>query len=281
MKKVFFILSFVLWNMSTMACSLSTNPPAKERIVSLNGAITEIICALGKQNEIVGVDVTSTFPSDLKAQDLGHVRSISIESLLALKPTLILATEKDVNPELTKRLKASGIKTCIIKQDFSINGTQKMIQDVADALQIQKTQFLSQKINTDLSKLKSMKSQPKILFIYARGAGTLMVAGQKTPVEAMMQLAGGKNAVQGFEDYKPLTPEALITANPDVILFFDKGLQSLGGVEGALKIEGVLATKAGKNRQIYAMDGALLSGFGPRLGEAAVQLNQWFVSNAK
>ena len=274
MKKVFFILSFVLWNMSTMACSLSTNPPAKERIVSLNGAITEIICALGKQNEIVGVDVTSTFPSDLKAQDLGHVRSISIESLLALKPTLILATEKDVNPELTKRLKASGIKTCIIKQDFSINGTQKMIQDVADALQIQKTQFLSQKINTDLSKLKSMKSQPKILFIYARGAGTLMVAGQKTPVEAMMQLAGGKNAVQGFEDYKPLTPEALITANPDEILFFDKGLQSLGGVEGALKIEGIKQKTAGKNRKIISLDGALLSGFGPRVGEAVVQLNQ-------
>jgi iron complex transport system substrate-binding protein len=274
MKKVFFILSFILLSVSTMANSLGIQPPTKERIVSLNGAITEIICALGKQNEIVGVDVTSTFPSDLKAQDLGHVRSISLESLLSLKPTMVLATEKDVNPEFIGRLKASGIKVTILKQEYSIQGTQKMIKEVASVLQVQKSQPLIQKMENDLKSVKPSKNQPKILFIYARGAGTLMVAGQKTPVEAMMQLAGGKNAVQGFEDYKPLTPEALITANPDVILFFDKGLQSLGGVEGALKIEGIKQTNAGKNRKIISMDGALLSGFGPRVGEAVVQLNQ-------
>ena len=71
-----------------------------------------------------------------------------------------------------------------------------------------------------------------------------------------------------------MTPEALINANPDYILLFDRGLQSLGGKEGVLKIEGVSATNAGKKMNIISMDGQLLSGFGPRLGEATLQLNQ-------
>lgn len=251
------------------------------RIVSLNGALTEIVAALGKSSELVGVDVTSTFPKGLQATDLGHVRSLSAEAILQLKPSFILATDRDQNPEVFAKLRAAKIPIHIINQEFSAQGTKKMIQEVAVLLGVKSTQNIEARIDKELQKRKPLAKVPTVLFIYARGAGTLMVAGKNTPVASMIQLAGGRNAVQDFDDYKPLTAEALLKSNPDVILFFDKGLQSLGGVEGALKIEGVLATKAGKNRQIYAMDGALLSGFGPRLGEAAVQLNQWFVSNAK
>jgi iron complex transport system substrate-binding protein len=108
-----------------------------------------------------------------------------------------------------------------------------------------------------------------------------MVSGTGTPVDKMISLAGGKNAVSDFEDYKPLTPEALIKGNPDVILMFDSGLQSVGGAEGVLKIPGVDKTNAGKNKKIISMDGALLSGFGPRLGEGIYQLNSLLAENAK
>lgn len=101
-----------------------------------------------------------------------------------------------------------------------------------------------------------------------------MVAGQKTPLDAVINLAGGVNAAQGFDDFKPLTPEALLEANPDVILMFDSGLQSIGGVEGILKIEGIAQTNAGKNKKVIAMDGQYLSGFSPRLGDAVLELNQ-------
>lgn len=274
MKNLSLLLWLLFMSTSMTAHHLASGNIKNERIVSLNGAITEIICAFGNQNKIVGVDVTSTFPTDLKAKDLGHVRSISIESLLSLKPTRIFATERDLSPDLIGRLKATGMNVHIIKQVYSVEGTQKMIQEVATILKLKNSASLIQKIDASLQKVKVTSQQPKILFVYARGAGTLMVAGKNTPIEAMMKLAGGKNAVQGFEDYKPLTPEALIAGNPDVILFFDKGLESLGGVEGALKIEGLKQTNAGKNKRIIAMDGALLSGFGPRLGDAVVELNQ-------
>jgi iron complex transport system substrate-binding protein len=109
----------------------------------------------------------------------------------------------------------------------------------------------------------------------------MMVAGENTPMEKMMVLAGGQNAVKGFENFKPLTPEGLISANPDYILLFTSGLESLGGKEGILKIEGIEKTKAGQQKNIIALDGALLSGFGPRVGEAVLELNALISGNGK
>ena len=252
-----------------------------QRIISLNGAITEMVASLGKADEIVGVDVTSTFPKGLKATDLGHVRSLSVEAILQLKPTMVLATDRDLNQEVFAKLRAAKIPVHVIAQEFSAQGTKKLIREVAQRIDVKSTGKLEKKIDDDLRTLKKIDKAPTVLFIYARGAGTLMVAGNETPVAKMIALAGGQNAIQEFNDYKPLTTEALMKSNPDVILFFDKGLQSLGGVEGALKIEGIAATKAGKKRHIFAMDGALLSGFGPRIGEAALLLNQWFSEYAK
>jgi len=118
-----------------------------------------------------------------------------------------------------------------------------------------------------------LTKKPKVLFIYARGAGNLMVAGSGTPLHSMIELAGAENAASALTDFKPLTPEALLTTNPDVILMFDKGLQSLGGVDGLLKIEGIATTNAGKNKKVVTMDGQYLSGFGPRVGDAVVELH--------
>ena len=257
------------------------NKTNQHRIITLNGAITEMVCALGHQDKIVATDVTSTFPKSLNAKDLGHVRTLSIESVMALKPTLILATEKDMNPDLAAKLKASGVKTHIFKQVFSIQGTKDLIKEVATVLGEKNYAALQSSIDKKVKTAKGIPSKPKVLFIYARGAGMLMVAGKNTPVDKMIALAGGQNAVTGFDDFKPLTPEALLANNPDYILFFDKGLQSVGGVEGALKIEGLVKTKAGKNKNIIAMDGALLSGFGPRVGEGVVELNQLLSGNAQ
>ena len=52
----------------------------------------------------------------------------------------------------------------------------------------------------------------------------------------MMHYAGGVNAVQGSKGFKPLNPEALIAAAPDVIVFTEQGLQAIGGVAGALRL---------------------------------------------
>lgn len=260
----------------------SEAPKSNNKIVTLSGGVTEIISALGHEKEIVGYDVTSTYPESLKAtaKDLGHVRSMTIEPIMAVSPTLVLASNKDVNPELLGKIKASGIKAEIFDQEFTVEGTKKLIEQVAKALGNTDYQKLNDKIDADLKQIQPIAKKPKVLFIYARG-NMLMVSGKKTPMDALISLAGGENAVSDFEDFKPLTPEAVVKANPDVLFFFSSGLQGAGGNEGALKMPGVSQTNAGKNKKIIAMDGGLVSSFGPRLGEAAVGLNKLLIENTK
>lgn len=246
-----------------------------QKIVSLNGAISEALVILGAESQIIGVDVTSTYPESLKtkATDLGHVRSITAESILSLKPNVVFATSKDVNPTLNEQLKAANVSLKIINQEYSTEGTKNLITEIAKFLKKENYQPLLENIDRQIAEIKPFEKKPKVLFIYARGAGNLMVAGKETPLHHMIELAGADNAAATITDFKPLTPEALLTINPDVILLFDTGLQSLGGIDGLLKVEGISATNAGKNQKIITMDGQLLSGFGPRLGKAVVELH--------
>ena len=120
--------------------------------------------------------------------------------------------------------------------------------------------------------LEGFTESPKVLFIYARGAGRLMVAGANTSAAAIIEKAGGQNAIRSFEGFKTMTPESLIEAVPDVILMFSSGLASLDGKEGLGQIPGISQTPAYKNNRIIAMDGHYLTAFGPRVGQAALEL---------
>ncbi len=281
MKTFKHILLFSFLSIMVVSCKNekqidNTVTPPTHRIVSLNGAVTEIVAALGYQDQIVGVDVTSTYPEGVKEStiNLGHVRSISLENVITLQPTLVLASDKDLNPDLIAKLTDAKIDVRTISQELSIEGTKKFIKDVAESIGDSNYTSLIEKIDADYAQITPFENQPKVLFIYARGAGTLMVAGKNTPMQRIIEISGGENAVNDFEDFKPLTPEALIQSNPDYLLFFETGLQSLGGIDGVLQIQGIEQTNAGKNKNIIVMDGQLLSGFGPRVGQAAAELNK-------
>lgn len=253
-----------------------SNSNTQERIISLNGTISEVLVALGQESALVGVDVTSSYPENLKntAKDLGHVSQLSVEALMELKPTLILGVEKELSEDLKKQLEQTGIPLKLVSHQSSIEGTKATIKEVASAMNLDNGADLIAQIDKDLTDIHPFNPKPKVLFIYARGAGMLMVSGTGTPIDEMIQLAGGENVISSFSDYKPLTPESLLAANPDYILLFTTGLSSVDGIDGVLKIDGIAQTNAGKNKKIIAMDGQLLSGFSPRVGQAIKELNQ-------
>jgi iron complex transport system substrate-binding protein len=246
------------------------------RIVSLSGTTSEIICALGKQAQLVGVDVTSTYPAALeKLPRVGHSRNISAEGVLALSPTLVVGTTESLKPEVAAQLKSAGVTVQLFRQDYSVAGTKQLVKDVAAAFGASaQVPAVLKKLDADLAQARKPAKAPKVLFIYARGTGTMMVAGTGTQAAKVIELAGGQNAVTDFADFKPLTAEALVAANPDVLLLFDSGLASLGGKAGLEKIPGIAQTTAGKTGRVVEMDGQLLTGFGPRLGLAVTELGQ-------
>ena len=257
---------------------------SSQRIVSLNGTVTEILCELGLQNQIVGTDVTSTYPEAMaKSPKVGHNRNIGAEAVLALRPTIIIGAKTnggmDVKSEVIQQFQRAGVKTVFLDQAATVAGAKDLINQVAATFGLSaKAPALAKKIDADLARVRKPVKTQKVLFIYARGAGTLMVAGQDTPIENIIKLAGGTNAATGFSSFKPLTAEALLAANPDVLLLFTSGLESLCGINGLMKVPGIAQTNAGRNRNVIEMDGQLLTGFSPRLGQAVQQLSQKFTA---
>ena len=251
--------------------------PAKTlHIVSLSGTTTEILCDLGMESNIVGVDVTSTYPVSVsKLPKVGHNRNVSAEAVIALKPELVIGIDENIRPELKEQLQQAGIRMMLFHLESSVAGTKSLIQALADSLGAgAKAEAINTQIDTDLKDTVSLTQKIKVLFIYARGVGTMMIAGKHTYPNAMIELAGAENAATDFEDFKPMTPESLLKANPDVILMFDSGLESLGGMNGLLEVPGIKMTSAGKNKKVVEMDGQLLTGFGPRLGKAIAELSK-------
>ncbi|NCD72129.1 heme/hemin ABC transporter substrate-binding protein [Mucilaginibacter agri] len=254
------------------------NAQASPKIVSVNGTISEILAGIGMETNIIGTDITSNYPATLKSKPkVGHNRNLSAEGIIALQPEVVTGLSTELKPELVTQLKSAGIKLVLFTQTYSPDGTRKLIKEVAAAFgKPKQAEPLIKKLDSDLAAAAKISkgNKPKVLFIYARGTGTMMVAGEGTQMQQIIELAGGVNAVKGFTDFKPLTPEALIAANPDVILLFSSGMDSLGGTAGLLNVQGVAQTNAGKNKKFVTMDGELVSSFGPRLGLAVGELAQ-------
>ena len=247
------------------------------RIVSLNGTVSEILCDAGLEKQIVGVDVSSTYPISLKeVPKVGHNKKIPIEAVLALNPNIIIGT-KEVPKETVEQFRQAGMRVILVDQEYSIPGSRNMIKSITDSLKLKdKGDSILKRFDQDIQLVQAFEAEnpkPKVLFIYARGTGTMMVGGNNTQVAKMIQLAGGLNVAKDFEEYKPLTPESLVNYNPDVILLFSSGLSSLGDKNGFMEVQGVKQTRAGKEGKIINMDGQLLSGFSPRLPNAIKELH--------
>lgn len=268
--------SYILFA-TMLLCGISA--AAQQRIISLSGAITETVAALGYGSKIIAIDVTSTYPAYVtKLPKVSQNRTVSTEGIISFNPDLVLAPEAALSKAVESQLKSAGIRVLVIKQEFSKAGAITFIRQIASALgNPAKGEELAKQtdiaVNNAINKVKQNPKSPKVLFIYARGTGVMMVAGKDTNIDAIIKLAGGKNAAQGFSKFKPYTTEALVNANPDIILMFDFGYKSLGGAASILKMPGVSLTNAGKNKRIVEMDGELLVSFSTRLAQAVTQLN--------
>lgn len=262
-----------------------TNTPLakKERIITLGGPVTEVVYALGAGDQVIATDISSTWPAAVASlKKIGYQRTLSAENIIALQPTLILASAEAGPPAAIEQLRASGIRLEVIPSEHSLAGAKQKIDAVAKILGLNEAaKILHDTINRyaavadSLQRLAATGSPAKILFIYARGAGALQASGTGTAAAAMLAAAGLRNVVTEYNGYKPLTPEAIIAANPQVVLVTTSGLQSIGGKEGLLTAAPAIAqSDAGRAGRIVAMDDELLLGFGPRSGHAILELRR-------
>jgi iron complex transport system substrate-binding protein len=249
-----------------------------ERIVALGGAVTEIVVALGAQDRLVGRDTTSTYPPSVTdLPDVGYVRALSPEGVLALGPDLILAEATAGPPEAIEVLRAAGVNYVALPETNSPDGVLEKFSVVGAALgRTAEAEALSADFRQDMDalhiKAQSVSKQRRVLFVLSIQGGRVMVGGEGSSAGAIIALAGGINAVSDLKGYKQITDEALLEAAPDVILMMDRE-GDLALTEVDIRAHPALgATPAAQAGAILRMDGMKLLGFGPRTPEAAADL---------
>lgn len=253
--------------------------PEAGRVVSVGGSVTEIVYALGEQHRLVARDTTSAFPPEVTGlPDVGYMRALSPEGLLAVGPDLILAEEGAGPPETIAQLQAAAVPFVTIPDDWSDAGVIAKIYAVGKALGVpRKAETLAAQVQADLAgaaRFVAAQSGPKprVLFILTTQGGRILASGSGTQADGMIRLAGGENVITDFEGYKPLTDEAVIAAAPDVVLVMDRGGDHIITAESLFAFPAMALTPAAKQGWLIRMDGLYLMGFGPRTGAAVRDL---------
>ncbi|MBC8718227.1 ABC transporter substrate-binding protein [Ochrobactrum sp. Marseille-Q0166] len=249
------------------------------RLVSVGGAITEIIFALGAGDKLVARDQTSTYPEQVQELvDIGYMRRLSPEGVLSVNPTGILMSEGSGPPEALDVLKKASVPIVMISEEFTGEGVIAKIEAVGKALGLEdKSKALTADVSRDLEAAQKISAnqnpRKRVLFIMSARDGRIMASGTGTGANGIITLAGGVNAIDAFEGYKQLTDEAVEKAAPDLILTMDIGKDSVQK-EDLLKNRALANSPAGRSGNIVQMDSLYLLGFGPRTGAASRELSE-------
>jgi iron complex transport system substrate-binding protein len=250
------------------------------RLISIGGGLTEIVYSLHAHTELVGVDTTSIYPTEAtRLPNVGYARSLSAEGILALRPTQLIATEDAGPPVVIKQIVDTQIPLTILPSGHQFKDLTDRVSSIGRLLhKTDSAQALTSRLTLEWNNTQEKVSHSKlkntrVLFILSQNPSQLMVGGEKTSADAMIAYAGARNAISGLRGFKPLTPEAVIAANPDVLLLTDQGMKAVGGIEGVLRFPGVSQTRAGKEQNIVSLEAMYLLGFGPRMPSAVAELN--------
>ncbi|MET2898417.1 hemin ABC transporter substrate-binding protein [Vibrio rotiferianus] len=268
--------------MLASASLFANEAPSSERVVSAGSAVTELLIALDAKDSLVAVDVTSQLPKEMELPKVGYHRRLSAEGLLALSPTKVIGSD-EMGPSTTlEQLKSAGVDVEIVNTEANVEGLVDRIDQIANIMN-RETQAtaLKTEVETQVKALESNQpakaDKKKVLFLLIHEGRPANVAGSETTPDAIIQLAGGENPAAGqLSSYKPLSTEAMVEMQPDVILVSGRSYQTMGGADAILKAMPLLAaTPAGMNKNIVTIDGhALVGGLGLKSLSEAKRLNE-------
>ncbi len=258
-------------------------PQEKERIITIGGAPTEIVFALGRGDEVVADDLSSTYPPEAaRLPKVGYIRQISPEGVLSMNPDLVVTSESLGPPPAKQAMKRVSIPVVWCPEPESPEALYASLEKVGQALDREENAAaLIADIKKQLADVQAAtaawETQPRVIFFMRPPSMDRpgMVAGANTRADALIVLAGGQNAATGVKGYQPYALESLIAAQPDVILL-GTGMghgAGPGDADYLLGLDELSQVPAVQNGRVVAVPMDDLS-FGPRLGEAAARWSE-------
>ncbi|MFK4851036.1 hemin ABC transporter substrate-binding protein [Microbacterium sp. ZW T6_19] len=255
--------------------------------IDISGTISSTVFALGLGDQVVGRDSSTDFAG---TEDLpvvtktGH--TLNAEAIIELAPTVVL-TDTTIGPkEVRQQLRDAGIAVVVISSDRRLDTTDQLVAQIAAALGIPSRgraliERLDARLDQALAEIAEVVpsdegDRARMLFLYVRGsANVYYIFGADSGADSLIDAVGGVDVAGeiGWEGMKPMTAEALVAAQPDVLVMMTDGLESVGGIDGLIdRIPAVAETPAGANRRVIDMADTAVLSFGPRSADIVLAL---------
>lgn len=250
--------------------TISINSPTTfsvSRVVVLANGVAEIMNSLNARSILIGRDISSTEEAlaDIPIVTSGH--QVLSEQVIALKPDLVIVDASTGPKSAIDQIKAAGINVVQTPESWTLADISSKVAAVASAIGArQQGELLNRAIAAEIQ-TSTLPSKPRIAFLYLRGTSSIyLMGGPGSGADSLISAIGAVDVgAESLENpFNTMTAEALATLNPNVIIVMTKGLQSVGGLPGLLKLPGVAQTQAGKSGAIIDVDDSLLLSFGPR-----------------
>lgn len=245
--------------------------------IDLYGSSSRIVFDLGLGENVVGRDTSTTFEA---AADLplvtqnGH--ELNAEAILQLAPSVII-TDTSLGPwDVIEQMRQAGIPVVTLESTRSLETTAEMITTVATALGVpEQGKELAERTTAEIDRIieKIADVAPegdkrlRMLLLYARGqSGIYYIFGKDSGADSLITSLGGIDVATeiGWQGMRPMTDEAMVDAQPDLVIMMTGGLDSVGGVEGISTAVPALAhTPAGEKQRVVDMADSELLSFGP------------------
>ncbi len=253
------------------------------RVVPLTGSLNEIVFTLGLGEQVVARDITATFEQAADLPVVTRAHDVSAESVLSLRPTVVLADTTTGPAEAISQIRDAGIPLVVLDPPKELDDIGPRIEAVAGALGVaeagkalvERTEQRIDKVRADVPDLPAA-DRPRVAFLYLRGSASVyLLGGRESGAGSLLEAAGALDAGKESglrKDFTAITSEALAKAAPDAILVMAKGLKSVDGVDGLVKIPGVAETPAGMDRRVVSIDDGVLLNYGPRTDQVLADL---------
>jgi cobalamin transport system substrate-binding protein len=240
---------------------------APRRIVSLVPGVTEILFAIGAQDALVGVtDFCDYPPAARRKARVGDMLAPNLETLVSLKPDIVVATRSGNREETFDQLKRLGLPIYLVDEPPSMADVQRLIAGLGEltgrrAAAAAVAAGLERRIATVRERVAG-RPRPRVLYVL--WPEPLIVPGRGSLVSELIAEAGGESvtADQGH-GYPRMSLEAAVGRAPEVIILARHGAGTgPAAKEQWQRLESLPAIRSGR---LHTADGDLLHRYGPRI----------------
>lgn len=244
------------------------------RIVSLSPATTEILFAIGAGPQVVAISDYCNFPAEVASRPrVGAVMNLNLEKTLSLRPDLFITT--DGNPRFYERLDRLSKAQIVQLSSVTLASVAQNVLDLGRVTGREaQAEHLATRIREGIQQASRRAAQrekrPRVFYMV--WGEPLITAAPGSYLDDLIRTAGGENAVRNLptgNPYPPYSWEALVAADPDVILAPEHLKPALDKLRRTQK--GMKAVKSGR---IVLLDDDVVSRPGPRVLEALEQVTK-------